>query len=659
MSKLPTRQIHLDFHTSEKIDGVGSKFDKKNFQDNLKKAHVNSITVFAKCHHGMSYFPTKYGEMHPGLHGFNLLQAELDACREIDVCAPVYISAGFDQRYIHEHPEDRFIRQPEDTYKKYVPEAHYDLICMNSPYLELLANQVKEVVEVFNPVGIFLDIVAPRLCYCRHCRRIIEQRGLDQSDKQNFVALSHETYRKYCETINEAARSVNKDVRIFHNGGNVSCRYPDYPFYNTHLELESLPTGGWGYDHFPKSARYAATIGLEYLGMTGKFHTSWGEFGGFKHPNALKYEVALSMSFGAKCSVGDQMHPYGFLDDATYSLIGKAYEYGEKIEEYCLDGRFVSDIGVLLAESSADSYVDGSVGYTDRGICRALNEGKYLYTFVDRNSDFDDYKLLILANDVRVDAELESKLKEYTSKGKKLLCMGTSGLKKATDEFAFDLGAEFVGKSEFNPTYMRPEFSPFGIPSSSFVIYTELYNVKKTDTCEKVLANARNPFFNRTPEHFCSHKHAPFEDKDCSAGITFGKDGAYIAWDLGSEYAEVGCMIAKAAFLKTVEELMGDKKTLITNMPSAGYLTLQKQDEKSRYVANLVYGVPMKRGKAVEIIEELMPVYDTVLKVRISEKVKRIYLGAQGRELDFTQKDGIVDVTLDKFECHESVVFDV
>ena len=34
--------------------------------------------------------------------------------------------------------------------------------------------------------------------------------------------------------------------------------------YFTHLELESLPTGGWGYDHFPVSARYANTLGLEY-----------------------------------------------------------------------------------------------------------------------------------------------------------------------------------------------------------------------------------------------------------------------------------------------------------------------------------------------------------------------------------------------------------
>ena len=29
---LPTRQVHLDFHTSEQIPNIGAKFDKKQFR---------------------------------------------------------------------------------------------------------------------------------------------------------------------------------------------------------------------------------------------------------------------------------------------------------------------------------------------------------------------------------------------------------------------------------------------------------------------------------------------------------------------------------------------------------------------------------------------------------------------------------------------------
>ena len=67
MDKLPFRQIHLDFHTSECMPDVGSEFSEENFRKALKDGHVSSINLFAKCHHGWSYFPSKVNKMHPTL----------------------------------------------------------------------------------------------------------------------------------------------------------------------------------------------------------------------------------------------------------------------------------------------------------------------------------------------------------------------------------------------------------------------------------------------------------------------------------------------------------------------------------------------------------------------------------------------------------------
>ena len=69
MARLPARQIHLDFHTSELIPGVGSRFDKRQWQEALRLGHVNWINVFAKCHHGWSYYPTRVGNVHPTQSG--------------------------------------------------------------------------------------------------------------------------------------------------------------------------------------------------------------------------------------------------------------------------------------------------------------------------------------------------------------------------------------------------------------------------------------------------------------------------------------------------------------------------------------------------------------------------------------------------------------
>lgn len=82
------RQVHLDFHTSPLIPGIGEKFNKKEWQRTLLDAAVDSITLFACCHHGYAYYNTKVGCRHPNLN-FDLLRAQVDACREIDVKTPI------------------------------------------------------------------------------------------------------------------------------------------------------------------------------------------------------------------------------------------------------------------------------------------------------------------------------------------------------------------------------------------------------------------------------------------------------------------------------------------------------------------------------------------------------------------------------------------
>ena len=64
--------------------------------------------------------------------------------------------------------------------------------------------------------------------------------------------------------------------------------------------------------------------------MSGKFHKAWGEFGGFKHRDAILYEAASMVAFGANVNFGDQLHPSGTMEMSTYENIGYAYEYVEK-----------------------------------------------------------------------------------------------------------------------------------------------------------------------------------------------------------------------------------------------------------------------------------------------------------------------------------------
>src|SRR5690349_16829325 len=89
------RQVHLDFHTSPFIPDVGSEFDAREFAKALKEAHVNSVTIFAKCHHGQCYYPTKSGTQHPALKGRDLLGEQIEALHSAGIRCPIYTTVAW------------------------------------------------------------------------------------------------------------------------------------------------------------------------------------------------------------------------------------------------------------------------------------------------------------------------------------------------------------------------------------------------------------------------------------------------------------------------------------------------------------------------------------------------------------------------------------
>lgn len=648
------RQVHLDFHTSEKIGSIGSEFSKENFQQALKIGHVNSITLFSKCHHGWSYHPSKVNKMHPNLK-FDLLKAQIEAAHEIGVKTPIYLSAGHDEKDAVEHSE--WVAVEDNNRLRPFNEPGYHLMCFNSPYLDRLLLQIKEVCENYDADGIFLDIAGVRRCYCQYCRRTLINEGKDPFDIKNATELAERVYANYTKRVRDTIDSVKPGLAVFHNGGHIRRGRRDLAFMNTHLELESLPTGVYGYDHFPLSARYVQNLGVEFLGMTGKFHSSWGEFGGFKHKNALRYESALNAAHGAKMSVGDQLHPSGKMDMATYKTIGASYEEIERKEAWLDNVSAVSDIALLSNEAVENVYGTShgtlKTAASEAGAVRILTEGKYLFDVVDLKQDISKYKVVILADDIDIPDFYKSVLDEFVKNGGKILASGTSAVKDV--KFIYDLGAEYCGECEFNPSYFKTDTDIGKLFCSSYVMYSTAQVVKCTG---EELAWLEAPYFNRTYEHFCSHKHAPNSGKILGNGITLGKDGAYIAWKVFSEYAEQGSLILKEIVRYTLDVLLSDRKTLETNLGAQGIVTLMKQESGNRYINHLLYVSPVKRGRGVEIIEDITPVYNISVTLRVKEKIKKVYLAPEMKEISFEQEGERVSYTVDKIECHQMVVSD-
>ncbi len=659
MHHLRFRQVHLDFHTSGLIPGIGTRFSKRQFQEALKVGHVDSITIFSKCHHGYSYHPTKVGRRHPQLK-FDLLARQIDACREIGVRCPIYLSAGLDELAAFAHPTWVVKKKDGTMYKPLEVEWFVRILRFNSPYLAYLCAQIEEVVQRWpDNDGIFLDIISATRDYSDDALQAMKRRGLNPEVDADVDTYGAEVLLDYYRKTTAAARSVRRDTPVFHNSGHIAIGAHQALNFNSHLELESLPTGGWGYDHFPLSARYAITTKFDFLGMTGKFHNTWGEFGGFKRAAALRHECGAMLAYGAKCSVGDQLHPNGEMNRDTYRLLGEAYAEVEQKEPWCDDVTPVARIGLVSAEQGQGKWRGhGTTCEADQGVARMLLELHQPFLVLDEGAPWDAFDLVVLPDGFVMAPALAAKAQRYLAGGGRIIAAGSALLNEAHTRFAVDPGARLLGRSQGEKDYLvaTPLAAEVGV-KTPIVIPGGAYEIKPTRG--KVLAARREAYFNRTWEHYCSHQHAPDAPGAASPAAVVSRQIAYFAHDLFSRYRSYGQPLYRDFFAAALRLLLGDRMPVTTNLPSGGRINLMEQKRERRYVAHLLYAATSVRGKfnqqPIELIEDLIPLRDIQVALRLPRKVKSVRLVPDGRALEFVQHAGAVAFTVPEFTSHQMV----
>ena len=614
MTHLPTRQIHLDFHTSPHIPDLLSEWDADAFADRVKAAHVNSVTVFAKGHHGMSYYPTKLGQPHPALGGVDLLGETIEALRQRDIHAPVYYTVGWEERLAFVRPEWRQVTVAGEHARKTVPRGHVDpdkwwfMSFLHPDYQAYMAEEVEELAAAYPVEGVFFDICLyhPEAGFSNAVRKVRREHGLEAFTPENQLRFGALAKELFAAKMTPLVQAHHPQARCFYNSGHYFSVESEASLrgmnaYQKHWEIESLPSGFWGYYHFPRFARYVSTFEMPWLGMTGRFQRMWGDFGGIKPQAALEFECFRSQAHGGANSVGDQLPPRGKLDEAAYELIGKVYEQVEAAEPFFEGSQPLFDTGILLA--SHPSLAQQPSSLSEEGAVMMLEEAHYHPAVLDDASDLSLYKAVLLPDTTLVTPQLYSKLKTFYEAGGNLLLSYASG-RDAAGEWQLDfLPLTFHGAGEMHPTYWRStdEFWS-GQAQSDRVFYEAGLNVS-SDAAETLVERVL-PYFQRTDEHFMSHFQAPpVAEASGYPAVLMGERFAYFADPVFRAYRYYGATFYRDVVERVLERLVGPPlagKGLARTILS---LPRRRGDD---LVVTLLHYVPLRKAIEGDVLEEAM-----------------------------------------------------
>lgn len=639
----PNRALHLDFHTMPGVYDICSEFDGDAFAETLHDAGVEYITVFARCNLGFAYYPTKIGDVYPGLER-DLLGEMVSSCHKRNIKVAAYFNAGIDHEHALRHRDWRKI----DAHGKV-----YDRVCLNTGYGEYLAGMTEEVLRTCPVDGIFHDCIDFSPCFGVECLEGMRKAGVeDVLSEENAAEYCLDVTLDYRKKIIDMVGSIRPGINIFFNG-------LPYRLQPTHLELEVLPTGFWGYDALPSRIRYARTLGKPYLTMTGRFHKGWGDFGGLRSFHSLLFDCMNSIANGGGCSIGDHMHPRGKLEPAVYKLIRKVYDETKRLDPWTEGASSVAEMAVLNPDLRCSTPGSSRNGDSVKGAARMMMELKCQFDVNDGQDDISGYKVIILPDNVQVDEDLQRKLEKNLEGGSVIISSAFSGLKPDMSGFALDeYKLDYKGPCSHKPCYfLAGTKAGSDIPDMPVAVYEPGIMMDALSGAEE-LAKLIRPYSNEGSwDGFHKYLYNPPEKDTCSPALARSGRLIHFSFPLFKGYYDHASMFYKKLFHNCLKMLFSEPLIKTENMPSFGQAALTINGRQC--MVHLLSYVPELRGKSMNVIEEPVEVRDITVSLRNDGKeFKKAYLAPCLTGLDFKKEGLYTVVRLPLLKGYQMIVFE-
>lgn len=473
------RRAVIDMHITDHDPRFLASFDPAAYVDALVTARAQSAVVYAHSHVGLCLYPTRVGQMHPGLDGRDTLREIIAGCHAAGIAVVLYVSAIFDRWAYDHNPTWRMLLADG---REAAERSRHGFCCPNSPYRNYLSALATEICHNFDLDGIRFDMTFwPVVCYCPHCRARWEAevggempRMIDWSDPC-WVAFQHKREQwlvEFAALQTATVKKIKPLVSVEHQASTFThswllgvderlarqCDFLQGDFYGDALQgsFARKLFRNLG-EHQPSG--FETSIGYELSNYTT-----------LKSEALLACKASAALADGCAFIFIDSIDPAGTLNPTVYERMGRVFEATMPYERF-MGGQPRYDVAIYLSTASKYDPADNGQPVTSTTLspkqphveaavsaARALSEQHLPYGVITRRNlgDLARFPVIVLPNLLQMDDEEIAAVREYVRNGGALYASGYTSLLDARGQRRPDFAlADVFGVSAGEETRER------------------------------------------------------------------------------------------------------------------------------------------------------------------------------------------------------------
>ena len=668
--------IHFDFHANDDCNEIGKTTTEEMLQTMIDKVKPEFVQCDCKGHRGLASYPTKVGYQAPGF-----VQDNLRIWREVtqknNIPLYMHYSGVWDTEAVRRHHDWATITAEG--------EVHPNMTSVFGPYNDqLMIPQIKELIDEYQVDGIWVDGDNWALVNDYSEKAVAEftkETGITEIPKNK----DDRNWAGYCEFMRRSFKKFvahyTDELHAYAPGFQITSNW----IYSSHMpekpevDVDYLSGDSSLQDSYNENrleARCMAPQGLPWDIMSWAFCSIQMEgVPTTKTAVQLKQEASAIISLGGGFQAYFKQKRDGSIQLWEMDMMGEVTAFCRERRDYCFRARQVPQVALL--NSTYDFYKTTDTLYGNwtlwgghlkalKGNLMNLLDNQYSVEVVQEHhlkGRMADYPLIVLPETKNITAEFKAELLDYVKHGGKLLLIGP----KAAQLFEEEAGVVFEQHctEEVEADFAeKTALVPKNVSAINWKIakYSDQYRLFNYVDVNGHLGGFKTIGIKVAPKEGTETLTVSYglndfvgETYPAVTVAKFGEGEIGAIWlNVGERYLNAKTSMSRDLMGMVAGRLFSDPKVTVKGSHMVDVILNEKD---GKLMVNLI-NTGNNGNPKVYVYDELLPIPDLEVSVKLSEAPEKVSLQPGNRTLPYSFKDGVLTCKLDRLDIYDIIVIE-